>query len=64
VAFLFLAYQKHSAIPKKTPLHGVTRAGESCSRLEFPYPAMGMGSGQAFQEFKIEKMIFGGNIAY
>jgi hypothetical protein len=33
-------------------------------KLEFPYPAMGMGSGQAFQEFKVEKMIFGGNIAY
>jgi hypothetical protein len=33
-------------------------------KLEFAYPAMGMGSGQAFQEFKTDKMIFNGNIAY
>jgi hypothetical protein len=33
-------------------------------KLEFTYPAMGMGSGQAFQEFKTQKMIFNGNIAY
>jgi hypothetical protein len=33
-------------------------------KLEFAYPAMGFGSGQAFQEFKIEKMIYKGNIAY
>jgi len=33
-------------------------------KLEFAYPSMGMGSGQAFQEFKTEKMIFAGNIAF
>jgi hypothetical protein len=33
-------------------------------KLEFEYPAMGMGSGHAFQEFKTQKMIFNGNIAY
>lgn len=39
-------------------------------KLEFVYPApdtgplKGFGSGQAFQEFKTEKMIFSGNIAF
>jgi hypothetical protein len=33
-------------------------------KLEFTYPAMGLGSGQAFQEFKTQKMIFNGNIAF
>ena len=39
-------------------------------KLEFPYPApdtgplKGFGSGHAFQEFKTEKMVFAGNIAF
>jgi len=39
-------------------------------KLEFPYPApqtgvlSGFGSGQGFSEFKTEKMIFNGNIAF
>jgi hypothetical protein len=34
-------------------------------KLEFTYPVIGgMGDGKAFMEFKVEKMIFEGNIAY
>ncbi len=34
-------------------------------KLEFAYPVINnLGSGQAYQEFKVEKMIFNGNIAY
>jgi hypothetical protein len=34
-------------------------------KLEFTYPVFqGFGSGQGFLEFKVEKMIFNGNIAY
>jgi hypothetical protein len=34
-------------------------------KLEFAYPVInGLGNGQAFMEFKTEKMIFNGNIAY
>ena len=34
-------------------------------KLEFTYPTIGgMGDGKAFMEFKVEKMIFDGNIAY
>jgi hypothetical protein len=41
----------------------ITLADKSI-QLEFAYPAMGFGSGQAYQEFKLDKMIFNGNIAY
>jgi len=34
-------------------------------KLEFPYPVIrGMGDGRAFMEFKVDKMIFEGDIAY
>jgi hypothetical protein len=34
-------------------------------KLEFAYPVIGgMGDGKAFMEFKVEKIIFDGNIAY
>ncbi len=34
-------------------------------RLEFNYPVIGnLGNGNAFMEFKLEKMIFAGNVAY
>jgi hypothetical protein len=34
-------------------------------KLEFIYPVIsGLGTGQAFMEFKVEKMIFSGNIAF
>jgi hypothetical protein len=34
-------------------------------KLEFTYPVIGgMGDGKAFMEFKVDKMIFDGNIAY
>jgi len=34
-------------------------------KLEFTYPVIGkLGNGNAFMEFKLEKMIFAGNVAY
>lgn len=50
--------------PKEVDGNPVITPQDKSIKLEFAYPPMGMGSGQAFQEFKIEKMIFNGNIAF
>jgi hypothetical protein len=56
--------------PKEVDGKPVITPQDKSIKLEFEYPAdfknpdMKFGSGQAFQEFKVEKMIFAGNIAY
>jgi len=50
--------------PREADGKPVVTPQDKSLKLEFPYPSLGMGSGQAFQEFKVEKMIFSGNIAF
>ncbi len=50
--------------PKEIDGKPVITPQDKSIKLEFAYPAMGFGSGNAFQEFKVDKMIFAGNIAY
>lgn len=56
-SFTFIFPREYNGKPVVTPQ-------DKNLKLEFAYPAMGMGSGQAYMEFKVEKMIFNGNIAY
>jgi hypothetical protein len=56
--------------PREVDGNPVITPQDKSIKLEFTYPAppvgplSGFGSGQAFQEFKTEKMIFNGNIAF
>jgi hypothetical protein len=58
-------YSFQFVFPREVNGNPLITPQEKNLKLEFQYPVIGgMGSGQAYIEFKVEKMIFAGNIRY
>jgi hypothetical protein len=51
--------------PRKVDGKDILGSGDKSLRLEFAYPVVGgIGDGRGFLEFKLDKMMFNGNIVY